>query len=122
MAKKSDPAEGDVSTEEVADGKPRIGDHPRARHSIARARAWGALLGFGIAAYVGNHVSLPFVDLVVRAILIGALTSLVVWAGAQAIWRQIIFAEIAIARKAAVEQQRELIEAIEDPGGESKPR
>ena len=116
MAKSKEPddeLDGDETTE---DGHipVRLKDHPRAAQSIARVRAWGAVLGFAVAAWFGNKAGLPFVDLVIRSILIGMATSLVVWAGAQAVWKQIVFAEIAKARKEALEKQQELIDAIEN--------
>lgn len=122
MAKKNK----DIEVDESAEGEPdghipvRIADHPRAVRSISRARAWGAVIGFGVAAFFGDRIGLPFVDLVVRSILIGAASYLVVWAGAQAVWRQIVFAEIAIKRKEALEKQQDLIDAIEPPGGEPR--
>lgn len=99
----------------------RLKDHPRAAGSIQRASAWGAVVGFVVAAYFGNKAGLPFVDLVIRSILIGIATSLVVRFAAQAIWKQIVFAEIAIARKEAAEKQKELIDAIENREGNDQP-
>ena len=93
----------------------------RAAASIPRWRAWGAIIGFAVALYFGNKASLPFVDLVLRAIVIGLAASLAVWAGAIAVWRQIIFAEIALHRKEAVERQRELIDAIENRDENAPP-
>ncbi|MBJ7472422.1 MAG: hypothetical protein JHD16_14035 [Solirubrobacteraceae bacterium] len=121
MAKKSKDAEGEAD-DAPADGHipVRLADHPRASRSIPRIRAWGAVIGFGVAAYFGDKAGLPFVDLVLRSILIGFATGLAVWAGAQAVWKQIVFAEIAVARKEAAEKQKELIEAIEQ-GREQPP-
>lgn len=131
MAKKKD---DDLEGVDLADGESpedghvpvRLKDHPRAAGSISRASAWGAVVGFVVAAYFGNKVGLPFVDLVIRSILIGIATSLVVRFAAQVIWKQIVFAEIAIARKEAAEKQQELIDAIEnrdsgDPPGPGGP-
>lgn len=127
MAKKDkgkdkDDAEG--ADETTADGHipVRLAEHPRASRSIARVRAWGAVIGFAVAAYFGNKAGLPFVDLVIRSILIGMATSLVVWAGAQAVWKQIVFAEIATVRKEVAEKQQEIIEAIEQGREEQPPQ
>lgn len=122
MAKKKKD-DDDLADVELADGEEttedghvpvRLKDHPRAAGSIQRASAWGAVIGFIVAAYFGDKAGLPFVDLVIRSILIGIVASLVVRFGAQAVWKQIIFAEIAIARKDAAEKQKELIDAIEN--------
>lgn len=124
MAKKGkDPEEPEGDEETTDDGHipVRLADHPRASRSIAQVRAWGAVLGFAVAAYFSNKAGLPFVDLVIRSILIGMATSLVLWAGAQAIWKQIVFAEIATARKEANEKQREIIEALEQAKEQQPP-
>ncbi len=90
-------------------------EHPRAIASIRRAKSWGAIAGFAITAYLGQKAGVPFVDLVIRSILIGAATSLAVWGTAQAIWKQIVFAELAAARKEALETQKAILEELEDP-------
>lgn len=100
----------------------RIAEHPGAMRSIARIRSWGALVGFAIAAYLGNKAGLTFVDLVIRSILIGAASYLVAWAGAQAVWRQVVFAELAARRKDAAEKQQQLLADLEEAAGnEPKP-
>jgi hypothetical protein len=93
----------------------RLVDHPRARASIARAKGWGAIAGFAIAGWYGYRMGNPFVDVVIRCILVGALTSLAVWGVAQAIWKQIVFAELAAKRKEAVEKQKAILDELEDP-------
>lgn len=129
MAKKKKD-DDDLADVELADGEEgaegghipvRLKDHPRAAGSIQRASAWGAVIGFIVAAYFGDKAGLPFVDLVIRSILIGMASALAVRFGAQAVWKQIIFAEIAIARKEAAEKQQELIDAIENREGNDPP-
>ena len=124
MAKKAKDEEPEDGEETTEDGHipVRLADHPRAAPSIARIRAWAALIGFAVAVYFGNKAGLPFVDLVIRSILIGLATSLAVWAGAQAVWKQIVFAEIAAARKEANEKQREIIEALEQAKEQQPPK
>lgn len=126
MAKKKDDddpelLDGDEEATEDGHVPVRLKDHPRAAGSIQRASAWGAVIGFLVAAYFGNKAGLPFVDLVIRSILIGMATALVVRFGAQAVWKQIVFAEIAIARKEAAEKQKELIDAIENRDQDPPP-
>ncbi|MFT4034985.1 MAG: hypothetical protein QM679_05365 [Patulibacter sp.] len=106
---------GDSSAEERT--PIRLSDHPRARASIAYAKAWGAVIGFALAAWLGYRGGIPFVDLVVRAIAIGALSCLAVWGVAQAIWKQILFAELAAARKAAVEAQQKVLDELAELTG-----
>ncbi|MEH3053740.1 MAG: hypothetical protein PGN13_06975 [Patulibacter minatonensis] len=93
----------------------RIADHPRAKYSIGRAKSWGAIVGFALTAWLSYRGGIPFVDLVIRSIAIGALASLGVWAVAQMVWKQILFAELAHARKEALELQKTILEELEDP-------
>lgn len=93
----------------------RIADHPRAHASIVRASAWGAIVGFGITAWFGYKVGNPFVDIVIRSMLIGAASSLGVRFVAGQVWKQIIFAEVAAARKEALETQKAILDELEDP-------
>ena len=90
----------------------RLADHPRAARSIPRVRSWAALIGFGVTVWVGQTMHLPFVELAIRAILIGMAAWVVGWLGAQAVWRQIIFAEIAAAKRAARTADQELTEQL----------
>lgn len=125
MAKKADADADDADGADETSSGPatlHISGHPRAMQSIARARAWGALIGFAVAVYFGHKAGLTFVGLVVRAILIGAAGYLVAWAGAQAIWRQIIFAELAARRKQALEIQQTILDELENPEKVDQPR
>jgi hypothetical protein len=125
MAKKKakdEEPEGDEETTDDGHVPVRLADHPRASRSIAGVRSWAAVIGFSVAAYFSYKAGLPFVDLVIRSILIGMATSLVCWAGAQAVWKQIVFAEIATARKEAAEKQKELIEALEQAKEQQPPQ
>ncbi|MDO9354447.1 MAG: hypothetical protein Q7T55_12180 [Solirubrobacteraceae bacterium] len=120
MAKKkvdAEPEEDDAG--ESADGHTpiRIADHPRARNAIARSRAWASLIGFGLGAFFGDRAGVPFVDLVLRSIGIGIGAYLAVWAGALAIWRQILFAELAVRRREANESQQALLAELESQAG-----
>jgi hypothetical protein len=120
MAKAKDEPEDDAAEGEEAEGSGgiRLAEHPRAMRSIARARAWGALAGFAIAAYLSHKAGLTFVDLVIRSIGIGIASYLMVWAASQAIWKQIVFAELAARRKEAAEKQAALLEELQNHAGE----
>ena len=91
----------------------RLAEHPGAARSIPRVRAWAGLSGFVLAALLGNQAGLPFIDLVLRALLIGTACLLVAWVVAQAVWKQIVFAEIAAARKRAREAHQALLDELE---------
>lgn len=124
MAKKKSASDAPESGgDEATSGAPeiRLAEHPGAARSIPRVRSWAGLAGFVIAAVLGNSAGLPFIDLVLRALLIGTASALVAWAAAQAVWKQIVFAEIAAARKRAREAQLALLEELEQQAG-SSPR
>jgi hypothetical protein len=118
MAKAKKPPDDEDVAEPEDDGAIRLAQHPRAMRSITRARAWGALVGFAIAAYLSHKAGLTFTDLVIRSILIGIGSYLMVWAVAQAIWKQIVFAELAARRKEAAEKQAALLEELQGHAGE----
>jgi hypothetical protein len=70
-----------------------LAEHPRAAHSIARAKAWGGLAGF----LIGGYLSLPTETLAaagLRALAAGAICYVAVWAGAVFLWRRLVVAEL----------------------------
>lgn len=85
----------------------RLTDHPRARRTIATAKGWGGLAGFGLGLLLATRAGLPTSDAILRAIMIGAIAYLLVWAVAVVVWKQIARAEIEEMRRilvAAAEQ------------------
>jgi hypothetical protein len=87
------------------DSKPKVAEHPVAARQIARARAWGALIGFVLAFWLSRRAGLPFPESGARAIVAGLVFRLLVWAAVVTVWRQLIPAQIAAAR------QRDLVAA-----------
>jgi uncharacterized membrane protein YccC len=78
-------------------------DHPRASDSIRRIKGLGALIGFvavAAAAYL-NGSSLDQVG--VRALAGGLAGWMVAWAGAVAVWQQLLVGEARAAVRRAVE-------------------
>lgn len=117
MAKKGkgkgdEETEGETSVDPGSSGI-RLSEHPGAARSIPRVRSWGGLIGFAVTAYVSHGAGLPFIDVILRALLIGTACSLVAWFAAQMVWRQIAYAELAAARKKAVEAQRVILDELE---------
>lgn len=92
----------------------RIADHPRARASISRAKAWGGVIGFAVSAWFSHQAGTPFVEATIRSIAIGAAAALAVWGMALAAWKQIIFAELAARRREAVETQNAILRELEE--------
>lgn len=82
----------DKGAEVLPDG-PSIAGHPRAVRSVARAKSWGALLGF----VLGGYLSLPthtLADAGLRALIAGAALYVGAWAVAVFVWRRLVIIEI----------------------------
>ena len=81
------------------ESKPKVSEHPVAARQIARVRAWGALIGFVLAFWLSRRAGLPFPECGSRAIVAGLACRLVAWAAVVTVWRQLIPAQIAAARR-----------------------
>ena len=71
----------------------RLEAHPRAKRSIARAKAFGGVVGFVLGLWLGAQAGLPAWDTGVRALAGGIAGWLIVWVAAVQIWKQLILAE-----------------------------
>ncbi len=85
----------------AADALPSVANHPRALAQVARAKAWGGLGGFLLAGVLSWRAGVPASDLMLRAILVGMGGYVLAWAGAVAIWRHLVIAELRAVRVAA---------------------
>ena len=81
------------------ESKPKVSEHPVAARQIARARAWGALIGFVLAYWLSRRAGLPFPESGARAIAAGLVCRLLAWAAVVSLWRQLIPAEIEARRR-----------------------
>jgi hypothetical protein len=77
-----------------ADGGPSIAGHPRAAAQVRRAKGWGGIGGFAIAAYLGYQAAIPPDQIVERALCAGIAGYLLAWACAVTIWRHLVLAEL----------------------------
>ena len=77
----------------------RLSAHPRAQRSIARAKAFGGLVGFLIGLWLGSRAGLPAWDTGVRALAGGIAGYVLVWVAAVQVWRQLVLAEYRRAEK-----------------------
>jgi hypothetical protein len=78
--------EGDASV-------PSVAAHPRAARGVARAKGWGALIGFAL----GGYLSLPtntVAEAGLRALLAGMVCYVAAWAGAVFVWRRVVVLEL----------------------------
>jgi hypothetical protein len=104
MSKKSDKDEAkpDKKEKKAKKGKdeagaasgPSVASHPRARYQVRRAKGWGGLAGFAIAAYLSHKAGVPTFDLGIRAIAAGIAGYLLAWACAVTVWRHLVLAEL----------------------------
>jgi hypothetical protein len=85
------------NTQVLAKGEPddyvRLAAHPRAQRSIARAKAFGGVVGFLIGLWLGSRAGLPAWDTGVRALAGGIAGWLLVWVAAVQVWKQLIIGE-----------------------------
>ncbi len=96
---------------------PSIANHPRAGAQIARAKAWGGLVGFLLVGLLATRAHVPLPDALLRAIMGGVAVYVATWAGAVLVWRHLVVAELravrshraaeAAARRAAAAQRAE---------------
>lgn len=83
-----------------AAGAPSVANHPRARFQVRRAKGWGGIAGFAIAAYLGYQAGIPTFDVGERALAAGVVGYMLAWACAVTVWRHLVLAEL----KAAVDR------------------
>lgn len=96
---------------------PSVSAHPRASFQVRRAKGWGGLAGFGLAAYLSYKAGVPTVDVGVRAVLAGLAGYILAWACAVTIWRHLVLAEL----RAAVDRANEAAD-ISDPDDSATPK
>jgi hypothetical protein len=73
---------------------PSVASHPRASYQVRRAKGWGGLAGFAIAAYLSYKAGVPTFDLGLRAIIAGMAGYMLAWACSVTVWRQLVLAEL----------------------------
>jgi hypothetical protein len=77
----------------------RIGQHPRARNGVRRARGVGGLVGFVLGAWLAHAAALPLTDVLLRGLLAGVGAHCAAWLLAVTYWRAAILAELETARR-----------------------
>jgi hypothetical protein len=71
-----------------------VATHPRAHAQVRRAKGWGGLGGFAIAAYLSYQAGVPPEQIGLRALAAGAVGYLVAWGVAVTVWRYLVLAEL----------------------------
>jgi hypothetical protein len=85
----------------------KLSEHPRAKRHIRLAKSWAGLGGCTFAGYVAWKGGLPFFDTVLRALLWGVASYMLVWFLAVQVWRQLAIAEVRAAEKQWLERKQE---------------
>ncbi len=75
-------------------GGPSVAGHPRASYQVRRAKGWGGIAGFALAAYFSYKAGVPTADLGLRALVAGIVGYMLAWACAVTVWRQLVLAEL----------------------------
>jgi hypothetical protein len=76
-----------------------VASHPRAARDIARAKGWGGLVGFALAALLSWHAGAAPTDIGLRALGGGIAGWLVAWRCAVSVWTHLALAEIRAAHR-----------------------
>jgi len=91
----------------------QLSAHPRARRHIATAKGWGGLVGFALVFWLSYRAHMSFAEASVHAVIGGMALSMLLWAGAVTIWREIAVAEVERARRMMAERARAAAEEAE---------
>jgi hypothetical protein len=129
MSKKADKSENGEKAEKKKKDKgqadasagPSVAAHPRASYQVRRAKGWGGMAGFGIAAYLSHKAGVPIADLGLRSIIAGMVGYLLAWACAVTVWRQLVQAELRAAVERAAGPNPDVIPARADAPRKSAP-
>jgi hypothetical protein len=97
-----------------------VAAHPRAAAAVKRAKGFGGVGGFALAAYLSHKAGVPDAKLGERALMAGIAGYLVAWACAVTVWRYLVLAEF----RAAVESGRMRMQpapvvANDEPGSDA---
>jgi hypothetical protein len=93
---KDDAAKAPSGTDEP---RVRLSAHPRAKRHIAAAKGWGGIAGFAVVLFFSLRGGTPAPDAMLRGLLAGIGFSMLGWAAAVAVWRQLAVAEVHAARR-----------------------
>ena len=80
---------------------PSVATHPKASYQVRRAKGWGGIAGFALAAYLSYKAGVPPFDLGLRAIAAGIAGYMLAWACAVTVWLHLVLAELRAAAERA---------------------
>jgi hypothetical protein len=94
-----------------------VAAHPRASAAVKRAKGFGGVGGFALAAYLSHKAGVPAEQTGARALAAGIAGYIVAWACAVTVWRYLVLAEF----RAAVESGRMKMQAAPMVANEEPP-
>ena len=103
---------------------PSVANHPRASYQVRRAKGWGGIAGFAIAAYLGYKAGVPTFDVGLRALVAGMVGYMLAWMCAVTVWRHLVLAELRAAVERTEAPDPDLIPAraqTSAPAGDAAP-
>jgi hypothetical protein len=135
VSKKPDKSDGKADAKKDKKGKkgkeakaasdasagPSVAAHPRAGYQVRRAKGWGGLAGFGIAAYLSYKAGVPTFELGLRSLVAGMIGYMLAWACAVTVWRQLVLAELRAAAERTSGSNPDLIPARAAPAKRPGP-
>lgn len=78
-----------------------VAGHPRAARAVRRAKGFGGLAAFALAALISRKAGISHEQMLTRALIAGIAGYLLMWALAVTVWRNVVAAEM----RARLEQQ-----------------
>src|SRR4051794_37502297 len=96
-----------------------LSQHPPAQRQIRVAKSWAGLAGCALAGYASWNGGAPFFDTVLRALLWGVASYMLVWFLAVQVWRQLAIAEVRAAEKLWLERKREAERQARERAGQA---
>jgi len=85
---------------------PSVASHPRAGAQVARAKAWGGLVGFALVGLLSSRAGAPVPDVLLRSLAGGVVGYVATWAAAVLVWRHLVVAELRAVRRHRAEAAR----------------
>jgi hypothetical protein len=89
-----------------------VAAHPRAAAAVKRAKGFGGVGGFALAAYLSHKAGVPAAQVGARALAVGVAGYLVAWACSVTVWRHLVLAEL----RAALESGRARMDPVPASG------
>jgi hypothetical protein len=85
-----------------------VAGHPRAAAAVKRAKGFGGVGGFALAAYLSYQAGVPADQVGLRALAVGIAAYMLAWGCSVTVWRHLVLAEL----RAALDSGRATLEPV----------